>query len=312
MSRSAAVAPGSGVSTVPREAELEQARERLTESEVLTRHRQGRLPERWTMHVAPAGIVTFGENLVLERVPAGRTVDVRPGEAVCMVSGSRLAFRRVLGREGSQLRVRCDVAPFGDLWDGPVLARVAPRPIDKIASLAPALWVEGNWQGTMALVHAMALPQKVRRRQVRLPFRTELLGSEDWPRVRAFCVEASGRPLPQEAHAKQHVFGMLLGDELIGFNVCLVSGTSSYSAYTLVHPKYRGLGGARSLIAHAVRFARSRRLERMYVHIDARNLASIGAYRANGFDFAGWWSDEADPLASAEVQWRVFERMLDA
>lgn len=312
MNRTAVTDGGSAVRLLQRGADLRETRERLTESEVLTRHRQGRLPARWTMHVAPAGIVTFGEHLVLEKIPSGDTAHVRAGEAVCMISGSRLAFRRVLGHEGSQLRVRCDVAPFGDLWSAPVLARVLPRTIDKVASLAPALWTEGNWQGTMALVHAMALPQKVRKRQARLPFRTELLGSDDWPRVRAFCVEASGRPLPQEAHAKQHVFGMLLGDELVGFNVCLVSGSSSYSAYTLVHPKYRGLGGARSLIAHAVRFARSRRLDRMYVHIDARNLASIAAYRANGFDFTGWWSDESDPLASAEVQWRVFERVLGA
>ena len=46
------------------------------------------------------------------------------------------------------------------------------------------------------------------------------------------------------------------------------------------------------------------------VHIHARNVPSIAAYHRAGFRFSHWWADDADPMLSAERQWRVFERLL--
>jgi RimJ/RimL family protein N-acetyltransferase len=103
------------------------------------------------------------------------------------------------------------------------------------------------------------------------------------------------------------VIGLFDGTELIGANIQLLFGTTSYSAFTLVDRRYRGTGGGSKMIAHAVALARARKLESIYVHINYRNLPSIGAYERAGFKRQGWWSDAADPLASAEQQWLVFE-----
>jgi RimJ/RimL family protein N-acetyltransferase len=61
------------------------------------------------------------------------------------------------------------------------------------------------------------------------------------------------------------------------------------------------------MIQRAIALAREQKLESIYVHINARNLPSLRAYRRAGFERKGWWSDESDPLASAERQWQVFE-----
>jgi GNAT superfamily N-acetyltransferase len=91
-------------------------------------------------------------------------------------------------------------------------------------------------------------------------------------------------------------------------NIQIVLGDVSYAAYTLVHPRHRGLGGGRRMIEAALRTARELGVALVYVHIPARNLASIAAYEASGFRFARWWSEESDPLLAAERQWRVYER----
>jgi GNAT superfamily N-acetyltransferase len=125
--------------------------------------------------------------------------------------------------------------------------------------------------------------------------------------VRAFWRETCGKELHVEAQPRQQVIGLFDGSQLVGANIHLVFGSTSYSAYTLVDRRYRGTGGGGQMIRHAVGLARESGLDSIYVHINARNFPSIGAYRRAGFAERGWWSDAADPLASAERQWRVFE-----
>lgn len=293
-----------------RRASKGEAPKLLSPTEVVTRAEAGELPSWWSMRVAPAGLLSLGEELELERAD-GAPHPERVGDAVCLLSGGRLAFRRLLGVRGAQLRLRCDVAPFEDAWDGGIVGYVKPRPIDRLASVDPVLWTRANWQTAMAVAHATAFPNRFKRRKAPdFTFRTELLSREDWPRIRAFWLAACGTPLPSEPHEHQHVVGMFVGATLAGVNIHLFTGSTSYSAFTLVHPDYRGTGGGRAMIEHSVRIARARGNERIYVHIDARNFASMAAYRNVGFRPTGWWADEADPMAAAERQWRVFELAL--
>ena len=66
----------------------------------------------------------------------------------------------------------------------------------------------------------------------------------------------------------------------------------------------------RALVDEAIRVAEALEIARVYVHIHARNVPSLAAYHRAGFRFSHWWTDDADPMLSAERQWRVFERML--
>lgn len=262
-------------------------------------HAGGLLPMR--VRVSDAGIFTFqDEELTIEDVPP--TV----GAAVCVRSGSRLAFRRVLGIAGGTLRLRADLAPFEDRWEGDVVGCVKPRPIDRIAALNPERFTRLSWETSMAASEAKAAYRSLYPRR-RVDFRTEELKASDWPRVRAFWLRACGRELPVQAHPQQHVIGLFFGAELVGANIHLVLGSQSYSAFTLVDRRFRGTGGGSKMILRAVQVCRRQGLQSIYVHIDVRNFPSIAAYERNGFEKKGWWSDESDPLASAERRWKVLE-----
>lgn len=251
-----------------------------------------------------AGILTRDdEELVIEDEPPA------VGRAVCLRSGGRLAFRRVLEVRGSELVVRCDVAPFEERWSGEIVGCVKPRLVDRIAALDPKRWTAANWRAAVASAHLRAsrrwfLPRRTGK------FTVAILSPGEWPRVRAFWRRACGRELPVAAHPHQHVVGLFDGEELVGVNIQLVAGSATFSAFTLVDRRYRGLGGGYRMIAHALAVAETLGLTSMYVHINARNLPSIAAYQKAGFERKGWWSDDADPLASAERQWLVFERDL--
>ncbi|MEO8874893.1 MAG: GNAT family N-acetyltransferase [Polyangiaceae bacterium] len=259
-------------------------------------------PALRTVRVSSAGILTWGtEELVIDPDPA------EVGRAVCISSGGRLAFRRVLGIDGTRLRLRCDVAPFEDVWEGSIVGCVRPRLIDAAAAIDPEHWTSGNWTAAIAYAHALSVRGKFSRKPRVATFTTRMLADIDWPLVRAFWRVSCGDELHVEAQPHQHVVGLFDGSELVGANIHLVFGKSSYSAYTLVDRRYRGSGGGSRMIAHAVENARAQNLESIYVHINARNLPSIRAYQRAGFVEKGWWSDEADPLASAERQWRVLE-----
>ncbi|MCW5834091.1 MAG: GNAT family N-acetyltransferase [Labilithrix sp.] len=260
------------------------------------------LPSIRTARVADAGIFTLGaEELVIE------DADPEVGRAVCLRSGGRLAFRRVLEVHGGELVVRGDVAPFEERWCGEVVGCVRPRVVDRLAAIDPRRWTAANWHAAVATAHLLAARQKLRpRRDVR--FTTAVLDADDWPGVRAFWRRACGRELPVGWQTHQHVIGLFDGDGLVGANIQLVAGMTSFSAFTLVDRRYRGLGGGYRMILHAVSLAEVLGVASMYVHVNARNLPSIAAYRKAGFERKGWWSDEADPLASAERQWLVFER----
>jgi RimJ/RimL family protein N-acetyltransferase len=136
---------------------------------------------------------------------------------------------------------------------------------------------------------------------------TRVLEPSEWPRVRQFWREACGNELHVDAHANQHVIALFDGPALVGANIHLVFGSTSCSTFTLVDRRYRGTGGGTKMIRRAIALAREQRLESIYVHINARNLPSLRAYRRVGFELKGWWSDDSDPLASAERQWQVFE-----
>ena len=257
-----------------------------------------------TVRVSNVGILTWAtEDLVI--VPEPPTV----GRAVCLVSGGRYAFRRVLEVCESELRLRGDVAPFEDRWRGEIVGCVRPRFVDVVAAIDPELWTRTNWRAAVGMAHALAARRRMAPRR-RVPFTSRLLDASEWPRVRRFWREACGNELHVESHGQQHVVGLFDGDRLVGANIHLVFGKASYSAYTLVDRRYRGTGGGIALIRSALRVAREQKLESIYVHINARNLPSIRAYQRAGFERRGWWSDASDPLASAERQWLVFENDL--
>lgn len=253
------------------------------------------------VRVSEAGILTLGEEeLEIEDAP------VAVGRAICVVSGNRLAFRRVLGVEGKVLRLRADIAPFEDRWEGDVVGCVVPRIFDRAAAIAPERFTRASWRAAVAYAHAQALRRRMKRPKP-YAFRTELLDTKAWPAVRSFWKRACGRELPVEAQPRQHVIGLFDGDEIVGANIYLAFGNTAFSAFTLVDRRFRGFGGGSLMLGHAVREAKRRDFESMYVHINARNLPSIAAYRRVGFVSKGWWSDAADPLASAERHWLVHE-----
>jgi RimJ/RimL family protein N-acetyltransferase len=251
--------------------------------------------------VSDAGIFTWGteELTIVQSAP-------EKGSAVAIASGGRLAFRRVLEVRKNKLRLRCDVAPFEDEWDGDIVGCVRPRVIDRIAAIDPERFTTANWHAAVAYAHALSAKRRFSKRP-EVAYTTRMLTDSEWPSVRAFWKRACGDELHVEAQPHQHVIGLFDRGELVGANIHLVFGSTSYSAYTLVDRRYRGTGGGGKMIAHAVRFAREQKLESVYVHIKSRNLPSIRAYERQGFEQKGWWSDEADPLASAERQWRILE-----
>jgi GNAT superfamily N-acetyltransferase len=277
--------------------------------EVLDRHRRRALPSTWQMaapvYTGGAGVlVRRGEILTVEQAPA------RPGDAICLVSGKRLGWRRAIEVRGEQALVRADVAPFADGWLGDVVGRVRPRPIDRLAALAPARFVELGWTAAWARAHAFAAYRRLGGPERAVPaFTARPLSLASFPRVRAFWLHACGSPLPLRAQPSQHVVGLFVGDGVLaGVNIQIVLDDVSYAAYTLVDRRFRGLGGGRKMIEVALGVARGLGVSLVYVHIPARNLPSIAAYEASGFRFARWWSEESDPLLAAERQWRVYER----
>ena len=257
-----------------------------------------------TVIVANVGILTWSdEELVIEPAPA------EVGRAVCVVSGGRLAFRRVLEVRGRALRLRADIAPFDERWELPIVGCVKPRWIDRVAAIAPEAWTRANWEAALVYARVLAARSRLaRRRQVE--FTSRVLEHGEWNRVRDFWREACGRELHAKADAHQFVIGLFDGARLIGANIHLVFGDQSYSAFTLVDRRYRGTGGGLWMIEHSLRVARERKLARMYVHINVRNLPSIRAYQRAGFVKKDWWQDPTDPLASAERQWFVLEHDL--
>ncbi|MEO6954739.1 MAG: GNAT family N-acetyltransferase [Polyangia bacterium] len=265
-----------------------------------------REPQVWprsqfTVPVSEAGIITLGTE-TLTIVPEPPTV----GRAVCVSSGGRLAFRRVLGVDGQRLWLRADVAPFEDAWEGDIVGCVKPRPIDRLVALAPELWTRTSWRAAVAVARALEARSRVgHRRAVR--YSTRLLELSEWSLVRDFWRRACGKTLEVRPHPRQHVVGLFDDGVLVGANIHLVLGASSYSAFTLVDRRYRGTGGGSRMLRTSIEVARAQGLDGIYVHIDVRNLPSLAAYERVGFVRKGWWADDADPLLSAERQWIVLE-----
>ena len=286
----------------------------LSHEEVASRARQGRLPGRWRMRVKDAPVFTLGaEDLLL------RTRQPVVGDAICLISGGRTTFRRLLAVDstGTRLRLRGDVAPFEDTWDtaldGAVTACVEPRIYDRFVMLDPIAITRANWFAALTAAHALSTQKRIKRlgKHPEMNFTTRVLSLADWANVRAFWLDACGDPLPVQAHEDQHVVGLFdQSGQLRGATIHLRFGTASYSAFTLVDRRFRNQGGGRAMIEEAVRDARERGLELVYVHIHVRNIPSIIAYKRVGFHAVRWWRDESDPLLAAERQWKVFELTL--
>jgi GNAT superfamily N-acetyltransferase len=274
-------------------------------NEVLDRHRRHALPASWRMiPPEPCGVrVSRGEVFTVERDGA------RPGDAICLVSGKRLAWRRALVVRDDEALVRGDVAPFPDGWFGDIVGRLRPRRVDRVAALAPKRWAELGWTAALTAARGFAVYRRLLSRAQDVPaFSARPLSDGDWPRVRAFWLEACGDPLPLHPQPSQHVVGLFLPTgKLAGVNIQLVLGDTSYSAFTLVDRRYRGLGGGRQMIDVALSVTRKLGVKLVYVHIHALNLPSIAAYEGSGFRFARWWTEDSDPLLAAERQWCVLE-----
>lgn len=288
------------------------------------------LPDTWRVRVGgtPAVITLGVEELLVASLRGDRgLVDVGgtpllPGDVACVRSGSRITWRRVLEVRDGAAFVRADVAPFADGWlrvTGPgatLIGRVARRPQDLLARVSSTRFVHANWLGAMGLGHMKAARRRfaarIKSRPVlRVPFRTKLLSPSEWPSVQSFWQRASGRSLPLGAPRGAYVVGLFAEHaRLVGVNVQLVTGDEAYSAYTMIERGYRDAGGSRLLLDEAIRVAEALDIVRVYVHIHARNVPSLAAYQRASFRFSHWWADDADPMLSAERQWRVFERML--
>lgn len=287
------------------------------------------LPDAFRVRVGgtPAVLTVGVEELLVASVRGDRgLLDVTgarivPGDVVCIRSGSRVTWRRVLDVRAKAAFVRGDVAPFADGWvgvggDGPavLVGRVARRPQDLLAHVNSTHFVHANWLAAMALGRFKAARRRFGRRQrpvLSVPFRTKLLSPSEWPSVLSFWERASGRQLPLSAPRGAYVVGLFAEHtRLVGVNIQLVTGDEAYSAYTMIERGYRDSGGSRLLLDEAIRVAEALEIARVYVHIHARNVPSLAAYRRAGFRFSSWWADDADPMLSAERQWRVFERML--
>lgn len=307
----------------------------LAAAEALELARGNRLPDLWRMRVGgvPHAVVTVGtEELDVARLASGSLRDalgtsVRVGDVVCVRSGQRVTWRRVLDVRGERAFLRGDVAPFADGWfaaegaaaAAELLGRVRTRRLDALARVSPSRVVRTNWLAALAIAQAKATKRRLTSRSLHLgdTLRTRLLAPSEWDRVQAFWRRASGRELPLTAPRAAYVVGLFAEDaggrpsvDLVGVNVQLVTGEESYSAYTMIERGYRGVGGSRLLLDESLRVAEALEIRRVYVHIHARNVPSLAAYRRARFRFSHWWADETDPLLSAERQWRVFERLL--
>ncbi|WP_394823629.1 GNAT family N-acetyltransferase [Pendulispora albinea] len=276
--------------------------ERLDNGEVARRAALGILPPRWKMLVSEEGVLTLGaEELLIEKG------EPQVGQAVCLLSGHRIAFRRLLSRDDRGMLLRADVAPFEDHWRDGVVGCVHPRAIDRAAAINPVHFTRTSWVAAVASAHLRSVRRRLKKQPRQPSLTTRLLAESDWPRVREFWNESCGRELPVQANPNQHVVGLFDGSTLAGVNIHLGFGSTAYSAFTLVHRSYRGCGGGKQMIEHAVAISRERKFDSIYVNINVRNLPSIAAYRSAGFRPTRWWSDDADPLASAERQQMVFE-----
>ena len=289
-----------------------------------------RLPDAWRVRVGgtPAVLTVGVEELVVATVRRSRGlvdstgVALGSGDVVCVRSGPRITWRRVLAVKGDLAFLRGDVAPFADGWIGAestknhaaIVGRVDPRPHDWPARVDSTRFVQANWMAAMALGRFKAARRRFGSRKkptLRVPFRTKLLSPSEWPSVLSFWERASGRSLPLAAPRGAYVVGLFAEHtRLVGVNIQLVTGDEAYSAYTMIERGYRDSGGSRLLLDEAIRVAEALEIARVYVHIHARNVPSLAAYHRAGFRFSHWWTDDADPMLSAERQWRVFERML--
>ena len=285
-----------------------------------------RLPDAWRVRVGgtPAVLTLGVEELLVTSLRRGLRdasgAKLAPGDVACVRSGSRITWRRVLEVHESEAFVRADVAPFADGWirtTGPgalLVGKVTRRPHDLLAHVNSTRFVHGNWLAALGLARLKAARRRLsghKKPALRVPFRTKLLAPSEWPSVQAFWLRASGRSLPLGAPRGAYVVGLFADHtRLVGVNVQLVTGDEAYSAYTMIERGYRDAGGSRLLLDEAIRVAEALDIARVYVHIHARNVPSLAAYHRAGFRFSHWWADDADPMLSAERQWRVFERML--
>ena len=78
--------------------------------------------------------------------------------------------------------------------------------------------------------------------------------------------------------------GAVIGMTSILWSVSTVmGGLSGTIDDVVVHPNHRGIGGAKTLLAHAIEFARQRGCLRLVLHTDDDNAVAQGLYHEFGF-----------------------------
>lgn len=278
----------------------------LTDAEVLAAAHDASLPARFEVAVTSRALwptVAPGARLVVERAAPW------PGAVACVVSGRRLAWRRVVAVRGGEALLRAEVAPFDDGWFGELVGcAAAPGALGAVAARAPAAYAAAAWWSAVALAHLRGAAAAVRaRRDVR--WATRALGPDDEPARRALLARVHGGDPSRFGPAPGAVVGLFApGGALAGEYHLRVEGTLGRSSAMVVEPAWRGRGGGAALARGLVEEARRRGLGAVRCAIAARNLASVRAHRGAGFSTDGrWvrWPD--DPLLAAERQWLEFE-----
>jgi RimJ/RimL family protein N-acetyltransferase len=278
----------------------------LSEDALLTAWRAGTLPPRFVATVGSRALwpaVAPGERLTLARVAPW------PGAFAAVVSGARVAWRRVIAvRRGAAL-LRAEVAPFDDGWWHGLLgcADSPAAPWSALAARAPALATRAAWTGAVAWAEARRVLSRPRRG---VAFSARILGPGDDAARAAMLLRARGGSAGGGAAA---LTVGLFADErsLVGEYQLYRDGPRGLSAGMVIEPSWRGRGGGATLARGLLTAARAVGLTAVTCAIAARNLPSVRAHLRAGYRDAGRWRRwPDDPLLAAERQWREFEATL--
>jgi RimJ/RimL family protein N-acetyltransferase len=251
----------------------------LGESEVVARHRAGTLPERFSM--------VLGGRPLPPLLEAGARVTVvrgapPPGSVACVARGEGLLWRRVLAARAGAVRLRADIAPVDDGWSEAAIGWIErDGALDRVAARWPGAWTRLGWIGAWAFARVRNLPRQAAARLARRGrFSTAVAERQDGA-VEVGLLDEAGRR--------------------VGETRLTVEGAEAWSFATRIEAAARGRGGAKVLLSAAVAAARRRGARRVRAHIDARNFASLAAYRRAGFrDTGRWFGEEGPPFTVSE------------
>ncbi len=258
---------------------------RLHVSDVPALHAAGALPDRWRTLID----VSYMRPLL----PPGATVTLvrrepRPGDVVCLLSSTTLVWRRVVGGRPGALTVRADIAPHSERWAGDVLGCVVDEPPPSwVARRLPTLWTGGVWHSALAIAHLRGLRARTRPRReeringlvVRALTEADLSQLNDFGR-RVMGLEVDiGRP----PHGAVVVGAFTAAGELIGHGTVHTNRSPPHTSNLYVNARYRGAGVGRLIVRERIVIARRLGASELRTSIRARNLASVRAHQAAGY-----------------------------